>query len=202
MTFEGRTPLVIHNVRLANPLDPYTKAIKAISAKRSKTEDDHLEMLRIEWEGGLYFDKEIGPYMPISYPTACIRQAGAITRHKTALIRGMVLMADDGGERIPIVYDGPRDIEGLWAEDDHRDVRLVRVNGSRTLRSRPRFPEWRISFRATIDEEIIDADIFEAVLRRAGRNIGVGESPEGARAKFDPALSEIAVGVDPLAVAA
>lgn len=199
ITFEGRTPLVIHNVRLANPLDPYAKAMKAITAKRSKTEDDHLEMLRIEWEGGLYFDEQLGPYLPVSYPTACLRQAGAITRHKTALIRGLVVMAEDGSERIPIEYDGPRTIEDLWEIDDHRDVRLVRVNGARTLRSRPRFPEWSLSFRATLDEEIIDADVFEAVCQRAGRNIGLAEAPEGTRARFNATVTEATADIAPLA---
>jgi hypothetical protein len=70
MTWTGRTPLVVHNDQLANPLGSYTKAIKAISSKRAKTEDDHLEMSRIEWEGGLYIDPELGPFLPTTYPTA------------------------------------------------------------------------------------------------------------------------------------
>lgn len=193
VVFEGRTPLVLHNIRLANPLDPYAKKIKAISSNRKKTEDHHLEMLRIEWEGGLYFDKSLGPYLPVSYPTACLRQAGAITRHKTALVRGLVLMATDGSERIRIEYDGPRSIEDMWADDEYRVIKPVRVGAARTLRSRPRFPDWRIEFRATIDEEILDGDDFAAICGRAGRNIGLGESPEGARARFNVALKEVPV---------
>lgn len=187
--FTGRTPLVVHNIRLANPLDPYAKAIKAISSKRSKTEDDHLEMLRVEWEGGLYFDEELGPYVPVSYPTACLREAGAMHRQKTALKRGLLVMAEDGGERVPIEYEGPRTIEELWEIDGHRDVRLVRVNSARTMRSRPRFPEWELSFRCTLDETVIDLDAFERVLASAGRNIGIGEAPEGTRARFDSTLA-------------
>jgi hypothetical protein len=189
VTFSGRTPLVVHNIRLANPLDAYAKALKAITSKRSKTEDDHLELLRIEWEGGLYFDEKHGPYLPISYPMACLKQAGAINRQKTAVNRGVTLMAEDGGERLAIEYDGPRTIDEMWEHDEHRDVRPVKVGTSRTLRSRPRFPEWAIRFVAIVDTEIIDVETFEGVARRAGRNIGLGESPEGARARFDAAVT-------------
>lgn len=185
VVFEGRMPLVIHNIRLANPLDPYAKALKVLTSKRTKTEDDILEMARIEWEGGLYWASDIGPYLPVSYPSRCLRDAGAITRHKTALSRGLTIMAEDGSERIPIQYDGPRDIDELWDVEDHRLIMPVRVNASRTLRSRPQFPEWRLEFRATIDTEIVDPGTFEAISLRAGRNIGIGESPYGMRARFD-----------------
>lgn len=201
VTFTGRTPLVVHNIRLANPLDPYAKAMKAITSKRTKTEDDLLELLRIEWEGGLYFDADLGPYLPISYPMACLKQAGAINRLKTAVGRGVVLMAGDGGERLPIEYDGPRTIDELWGLDEHRDVRPVKIGTSRTLRSRPRFPEWTIRFTAVIDTEIMDVDTFEGVARRAGQNIGIGESPEGARARFNVELAEAANESALLAVA-
>ncbi len=53
-TIRGTTPMMMHNERLANPFDDLTKAIKAISGKRKKTEDDLIEMSRIEWLGGLY----------------------------------------------------------------------------------------------------------------------------------------------------
>lgn len=185
VTFTGRTPLVVHNIRLANPLDPYTKAIKQITSKRRRTEEDHLEMLRLEWEGGLYFDDDLGPYLPVSYPTACLKQAGAITREKTAVARAVTVMALDGGDRLAIEYNGPRAIDEMWADDAHRDVRLVKVGQARTVRSRPRFPVWAVQFVAVVDTEILDIEAFGRIARRAGRNIGLGEAPEGARARFD-----------------
>lgn len=191
--FTGRVPLVIHNVRLANPLDPYAKAVKEITSKRGKTEDDHAELLRREWEGGLYFDEEIGPYLPTRYPVATVRASAAMTKHKTALIRGLTVAAPDGGERLAIAYDGPRTIEDLWAEGDtYCDVRMVKVNQARTPRSRPRFPEWAITFRAALDTEQVDLDVFERICVRAGRLIGMGEAAEGARARFDVEIKALA----------
>lgn len=193
VTFEGRMPLVVHNIRLSNPLDEYTKAIKAITSKRKKTEDDILGMVQKEWEGGLYWAPELGPYLPVTYPTRCLRDAGAITRDRPTVSRGVTIMAEDGSERIPIEYDGPRDIDGLWADDEYRLIVMVRVNSSRTLRSRPRFPvPWCIRFHASIDTEIIDPRTFEDICHRAGRNIGIGENPYGMRARFDATVVPIA----------
>lgn len=185
VTFTGRTPLIVHNVRLANPLDPYTRALKAITGKRGKTEDDHAELVRLEWEGGLYIDEDLGPYLPSRYPVAALRQAAAMTKHKTALTRGMMTSALDGGDRIPLDYDGPRTIEDLWADADvYCDVRAVKVGQARTFRARPRFPEWAMTFRCSLDTELVDLDVFDAIAERAGRLIGIGEAAEGSRSRF------------------
>src|SRR6202000_1931549 len=50
----GTTELLMHNVRLANPDDPFAKAISRISSKRKKTEEDRREMAHLEWMGSLY----------------------------------------------------------------------------------------------------------------------------------------------------
>ena len=62
ITITGTAELLMHNARLANPLDSAAKAMKAISSKRVKTDEDHAEMARLEHFGSLYYDSEIGPY--------------------------------------------------------------------------------------------------------------------------------------------
>jgi hypothetical protein len=191
--FTGRVPLVVHNVRLANPLDPHARALKALSGKRNKTEDDYAEMVRVEWEGGLYWDDDLGPYLPARYPVAALRASGAMTKHKTALVRGLTVSAPDGGERLPIEYDGPRTIADLWDEaETYCDVRAVKVGQARVFRARPRFPEWAVTFRAMLDTEQVDLDVFEAIVARAGRLIGMGEAAEGARARFTAEVKVLA----------
>jgi hypothetical protein len=188
----GIQPLVIHNIRLANPLDPYVKALKAITGKRKKTEDDHAELMRLEWEGGLYHDDDLGPYVPASYPVATLRASAALTKHKASLQRGMMVTAVDGGDRVPIEYEGPRDIKRMWADQEtFLDFRAVRVGQARTFRARPRFPDWAVTFRVVLDPEVIDADVFESINERAGRLIGCAESAEGQRARFAATMSEL-----------
>jgi hypothetical protein len=96
----------------------------------------------------------------------------------------MVIMAEDGSNRIPLQYEGPRTIEELWADDAHRDMRMVKVGTSKVLRTRPRFPDWSISFRVAIDEEVMDLHTFTRVSAHAGRLIGLAEAAEGNRSRF------------------
>jgi len=65
LQFSGNTmPLVMHNGRLADQLNPLAKRLKSLAAKRKKSDDDLMEIQRVEWEGGLYYDPKIGPYVP------------------------------------------------------------------------------------------------------------------------------------------
>ena len=64
LSIEGTAPLLMHNIRLADPLNPIAKAMKAISSKRKKTDDDLAQLARLEFEGGLYVLPDLGPYLP------------------------------------------------------------------------------------------------------------------------------------------
>ena len=46
--FESVSPLLQHDDKMANPFNDYTKRMKAISSKRKKTDDDLMEIARIE----------------------------------------------------------------------------------------------------------------------------------------------------------
>ena len=48
---------------MTNPFNDYTKRMKAISSKRKKTDDDLMEMARIEWMASLYHTERKGYYM-------------------------------------------------------------------------------------------------------------------------------------------
>ena len=61
---KGVSPLLIHNGRCANPLDPYAKRMKALTSKRNKTEDDLDAILELQWEASLYWDDNLGLHMP------------------------------------------------------------------------------------------------------------------------------------------
>ena len=63
----GITPLITHNNQTANPLNEYSKAIKSLTSKRKKTDADHQEIARIEWEAGLYLENGV-----VVMPARCI----------------------------------------------------------------------------------------------------------------------------------
>ena len=79
----GLRPLIMHNGLMADPTNPYTVAIKKITAKGSKkmTIHDHQERDRLEWEAGLYWSEaEGGMVMPSDNIERCIQEGAKKSR--------------------------------------------------------------------------------------------------------------------------
>jgi hypothetical protein len=171
----GTAPLLMHNVRLADDQNPYTRAISKLTAKRSKkTEEDKLEIDRLSFAGGLYFDEEIGPYLPAENIFRCLMEAGSLTRSGKKIERGLIF----DGTRARLEYDGPRDVESLWGDDGDSpfvDRRMVAVQRQRIPRVRPIFPNWSASIGVEIDGQVLDPEEFEDIVAKAGKLIGLGD---------------------------
>ena len=56
LQLQGLEALVPHNERTGDPLDPFARAISAISGKRKKSEADYWDMAKLEFLAGLYTD--------------------------------------------------------------------------------------------------------------------------------------------------
>src|SRR5690606_19184972 len=141
ITMSGTAALVMQSSRLVDPTDNLTKAIKAITSKKTnKTDDDHAEIARLEFLGGLYHDTDLGPYIPGENIQRCLVDAAKITRQGTHVTRGLFISTDVN----PIAYKGPRDIDGLWDDETYRLMADVKVQAARTMRCRPRFPSWAL----------------------------------------------------------
>ena len=64
LAINGTAPLLMHNSRLADKLDPITQAKAAVSSKRKKTDEDDLELSRLEWLGGPVLRRSGWPVSP------------------------------------------------------------------------------------------------------------------------------------------
>lgn len=168
----GTHPLLMHNGQMANPLNKYAKELKKLTAKRQKTEDDYIAMMRVEFMGSLYYDKAHGVYLPTLNMEGCIRDGGKIKKRGTQ-VQQSVTCAD---LYIPLVYSGPRTPEQLWDMEEFRDVRAVKLNGkSTTMRCRPIFREWSAQFTLNFFADVIDPGAIREALDDAGRRIGIGD---------------------------
>ena len=172
----GTRPILMHNERLANPADPISRKLAeyhSLKAAQKKLPENMEAVARLEFEGGLYFDEETGPYIPAHNILACIRDAAKITRRGTDVKRGVIVLGD-----APLIYDGPRTIDEMWADGRFRDTRSVRLSG-RVQRTRPMFPRgWQIEAEIRFSEEIIDRESLISVQREAGEYVGVGDYRE------------------------
>lgn len=168
---KGVTPLMTHNERLANPFDDLTRQIKALTGKRKKTEDDLLEIARIEWLAGLYLDGNNSPCMPGYNVFAAICNGGKLHKLGSAIKRAALVQDDT----IALQYSGPRDPEALFKDKRFVDMRSVKVGTSKVMRCRPMFRDWALEFTVLYEEQAIQRDDLVRVVGDTGRMVGLGD---------------------------
>jgi hypothetical protein len=172
---KGVRPLIMHNGRLANPMDSHTKALKAASSKykTSKSDDDFEEVSRTEFFGALYFDPKLGPVVPVDNLQAMLVE-GTRKRKLGKQIEALVQVMDpEQGTGYRLRYDGPRDRDGLFADEQFRFIKGVKVGQSTVMRTRPRFPQWEVDFILEVTEGGPNADQIRDALDDAGLLVGL-----------------------------
>lgn len=167
----GTHPLLMHNSRLCDPIDPIVQDMKKITKKRTKTIDDHAELGRLEWMGGIYFHPEMGVVIPGLNIHTCLTEGAKLSKSGQKVKRGVFI--DD--IFVPLIYDGPRELDALVADKNftYRDSR--KVQASRVMRTRPRFSKWKLVTTGVVEEEILDLGDLQDIARTAGMT-GLGDS--------------------------
>lgn len=171
ITLRGTHGLLCHNARLANPLDPIVRQIKTISSKRKKTDEDFERIARLEFEGGLYFD-DTGPFIPGANIEKCLVEGARVTKQGKQVERGLFVEDDE----VPLIYEGPRSVEDLWANENFRSMMSVKVGTNRIMRCRPIFKGWLLEATAEVDGGLLNLDSLQAIANDAGSMIGLGDN--------------------------
>jgi hypothetical protein len=181
LQLQGQEALVPHNERTQDPLDPFTQAIAAISGKRKKTEADYWDLAKLEFEAGLYTDPPIeapgtangnSPGIPAMNIFRCLQDGATRMRRGKDVPRG-IRPAKPFAE---LVYDGPRDIEGMWSEYQEFSIRKgVVVSGRRVTRTRPLFKQWAAFLPIVVDPTIWNVPDLALAWKNAGQYAGLGD---------------------------
>lgn len=173
-TLKGICPLLMHNGRLNNPFDPATVALKKATTSnkgKNKTEDGQIEIGRLEFLGGLVLDAKGRPAISADMLVGAWHEGARKLREGKNLLPA--LWTDD--PFYPIVYDGPRDADALWADGRFTDCRRAGVQGAGVMRTRPIFRDWSCPITVSVDEQIIDPQRAIDALAEAGIRCGIGD---------------------------
>lgn len=171
LTCVGVEPLLMHNAQLSDPLFDIAKKIKKISGKKTKTEDDHIEMGRLEHMGSLYFDQEFGPFIPGQNFERMLVDAGKTVKLGTKIKAALVIPTNIN----PLVYRGPRTIDGLWQDKNFVHRASAKVGMQRVQRTRPMFRQWEVTADGELDTQQVNIDDLLNVVNIAGRLVGLGD---------------------------
>jgi len=171
----GTTPLLMHGDALSDPLAPETKEFKRVSSKRTKTDDDHEAMARMEFNAALYIDPSTGDLViPGRNLVKCLIDGARITKAGVKVERALALTAVG----FPLQYEGPRP-EALYADKRFVSRMTVRVGTARTVRCRPIFKQWALRATFIVDPAVLDVGELQDIAINAGSMVGLGDYRRG-----------------------
>jgi len=191
VTVTGVAPLVLHNGRMADAMDPFAKEVRRLVPKSKKSDDTATLMGIVEWCGSMYhteggytiadgivqWDKKMRPVIPAANVKAMIIEGARKSKLGKKASAGVMVTHDS-----LIEYKGPKDLNALMHEPRFMLRKQVRVGQSKVTRSRPIFWTWGATFVFEVNPEAINTeDVLEAIMV-AGREVGVCDwKPEHGR---------------------
>lgn len=170
---EGLAPLLLHSSQLADPLNIFSKELKAVSGKRHKTDADFEEMARIEFLGSLYVNEDKHVVLPSKMVYAAIAGKGGAAGKSKERTTAKVALAVAGP--FPLLYDGPQTPDGLWEDHRFRSREAVKVGQATVMRTRPIFEKWAADVEIGFDEAQANERQIRKWFEVAGALVGIGD---------------------------
>lgn len=188
----GRSPLIMHNDQLADPLNEYTKQIAAFTGKKkNQTSDDRAQVAKLEWFGGIYLDsvtKQV--VVPARNIIKCLRDGAAVTRQGKTVARALSPTALS----FPLVYpDSNLPLGQLCERPEYSFRTLVKVGLSRISRVRPQFPQWQLISQFALLEDIMDLSTVDHIVSNSGLTTGIGDARILGYGRFSSSVTEVSL---------
>lgn len=169
-TIKSISPMLMHSDRTANPLNEYTKRLKAITGKRKKTDDDHALISEIEFEASCYYNRS-GWHIPSANFEAMLLASAKHFKLGTT-IKQALLVPDDAKFNFADQKMNPSE---LFKINDYVDQRTVKVGTSKTIRTRPIFHDYTVTFTCWLDTDKMNIEQLEQIVDNAGKYVGLGD---------------------------
>lgn len=161
-------PILLHNGQTADPLNPFAKAMKQISAKRSKTDADYEELAKLEWMASLYLKEG-----RIVLPDYCLESAFVSGAKKLKL--GQQTKAG-----LFVAHHAPLQFEGcglspdeLWIRDENRFTIGVRVQRNKVMRTRFIAREWCAEVEIQYEDKMLNKGTVVDIVTATGEQCGM-----------------------------
>lgn len=170
LTMTGTRPLIMASNAKVDPFHPIAREMKVITSKRKKTDDDMLDLYRLEWTACMYYDPDLGPYLPSDNISRCILDAARKSKLGVRVQEGVFIDSDVN----PIAYPGPRTLDEMWEVEDHKFIKPVKNMGRTTvMRCRPIFREWKADCTGILDPNRLDFAELKRLADDAGTLVGL-----------------------------
>lgn len=171
LTLTGVTPLLMSSGEADRESDTFI-AYRTLSKKRGKTLEDESRLRELEWYTRLYYDAEIGCYIPGKNVKELLRSAATKWRRGEDVKRSLIIPS----YRIPLVHKGPREPADLWSEGFAYTTMVANAGAGsgRVERTRPCFDTWSLVTEIAFDPEDLDAHDVQMFVERS-QKYGLGD---------------------------
>jgi hypothetical protein len=188
-TITGISPLLMNNPQTVDRFNSYTRAMARINAKKTRrTDDDYHELYDLEVRAKLYFDDEVGVYVPSTWMLSNIA-ANAFRTVKVSKqnIRASVFMASG---RFPLEYEGKnlvKTADDIVGNPQFRKKLILPQGQVRIAKAAPIFHKWKFVADVEFDEKMIDPNDLKYVIEYGAKYNGFGDF----RPTFGRATAEV-----------
>jgi hypothetical protein len=180
----GRKPLLLHNVDLANPLNPWARKMKDLRGTPSarRTEKWYEEMAYAGFMGAFYDIPEIdGVAIPAENLRRSVIDTAKAQRLGTQVLRALMVTT----AAVPVIYDGPRSPQEMWGDEKWHLTRMIRGTGGASPTTYPIFQDWAVKAPFELDETLLSVHDLTEIAQRAGRIEGLGASRKQGYGRYD-----------------
>lgn len=177
---------------MVDPEFELNRAIKAITGKRKKTDEDLRAIAKLEWYGGLYTSNGTSP-MHVSQPTSkvrkCLVNTAKISKSSKMVERALSFDSLD----VPLIYKGSSNIDELFDDKNFHCRLSVGVQGKRVMRVRPQFlPPWSLVVTGVFIEDAgLNFDEFQRIVELAGTVEGIGDGRVIGYGRFEGIVEKV-----------
>ena len=173
----GISPLLQNNPQTVDPFNRFAKAKKSITNKRTaKTDDDLLELGNLETESKLYFDDEIGVYIPATWITEAIICTGfSVAKIGRAKMRGGLFATEP---KIKLKYRGMNKVKTITdvvMNSEFRHRMLLKQGQVRVPKDAPIFHDWSFETAVEFDDTVVDMGSLRRIVERSAKYGGFGD---------------------------
>lgn len=174
--FTGITPLLQNNPQTVDPFNGYAKKKKPLTAKRSKTDEDLIAIREIEVESKVFFDDDMGIFVPTRWVLASIaKNSHALAKIAKAKVRGAVFTTH---EKAKLTYEGMNQVKSkldIVHNDRFITTLILPQQQVRLAKNFPIFHKWSFECELEYDDNIIDATDMERILEYGAKYGGFGD---------------------------
>lgn len=183
----GIGPLLQNNPQTVDPFNRYSKMKKPLTSKKAKTEEDLIELGNLDTESKLFFDPQIGVYVPTKWLTEqIVTSAFGIIKVGKDKMRGGIFATED---KAKLTYEGMNKVKAISDvvyDPQFRHRMILPQQNIRIAKDFPIFNNWSFSTVLEFDDTVVDLTGLTSIVKRSAMYVGFGDfRPTFGRAKAE-----------------